>query len=46
VLSSFAFTLENAAIEDYRNGASNIPSDSQRLVSSIPRRFVEKHLVD
>jgi len=33
VLSSFAFTLENAAIEDYRNGASNIPSDSVRLVS-------------
>lgn len=31
VLSSFAFTLENAAIEDYRTGASNIPSDSVRL---------------
>ena len=33
VLSSFAFTLENAALEEYHSETSYIPPETTRLVS-------------
>ena len=34
VLSSFAFTLENAALEEYQSETSYIPPETTRLVST------------
>ena len=36
VLSSFAFSLENAALEEYHSETSYIPPETTRLVSCVP----------
>lgn len=46
VLSSFAFTLENAAVENYANSLSKVPTDSMRLLLCLNNcRYTQTHVL-